>query len=170
MEKYTKGTLSPGLSPFLYEMKTLGYEFLTHIVVNTKEKKVSLICEEFSCILPCEIGANGYVGLDLSKSGDGKTPTCETKVRHIDLPINNINNNQAATISKTKSPYVNFGPCFVCLYITDPETDEIRGIGFHGSEDDTGGLLPTDGCIRLLNADLYSIRKLFFKNLKVSIV
>ena len=170
-ELYKKGKTSSDLLIFLDKMKNLGYCFLTQIIVDTKLKQVSLICEDLQCYLPCEIGLNGFIDFIDSSPEDGKTPICETKIRHIDLPINDINNPVAAVFSKTIKTPVNFGPCFICLYISIPKTNKIRGIGFHGCSDDTDSILkPTNGCIRLYNADLYCIRNLFFKNLKVSIV
>jgi len=170
MKTYKKGAVTPSLILFLEQIQSLGYEFLTQIIVQTKKKEVELICEELKCALPCEIGKNGFTDFSSSFEEDGKTPLCETKVRHIDLPVHDINNPEAATISKTIEPHVNFGPCFVCFYINDPKTNKIRGIGLHGSEDDSDGkILSTDGCIRLFNADLFAIRKLFYKNLKILI-
>lgn len=170
MEKYKKGKVSPDLLVFLEEMRKCDYEFLTKVVVNTEEKKVYLFSDELHCSLHCEIGQNGFALYEDSKIGDKKTPICSTRVRHIDMPISGINNPDSAVLTKTTEPKINLGPCFVCLYIATPDTGEIRGIGFHGSSDDTGGLAPTDGCIRMYNADLYLIRKLFFKNLKVEIL
>lgn len=162
---------SQGLSFFLDKMNNMGYQFLTNVIVETERKKVILRCEELTCELPCELGVNGTTPYESSFVFDGKTPLCQTKVRHIDLPISNINEKDEAVISKTINPAVNFGPCFICLYITIPDTNEIRGIALHGSEDDTDGVLrPTEGCIRMYNADLYLIRKLFFKNLKIEIL
>lgn len=169
--KYKKKEPSQGLSFFLDKMNNMGYQFLTNVIVETERKKVILRCEELTCELPCELGLNGVVPYDLSYLFDGKTPLCQTKVRHIDLPISNINKEDEAVVSKTINPPVNFGPCFICLYITVPGSNEIRGIGLHGSEDDTDGVLhQTEGCIRMFNADLYLIRNLFFKNLKVKIL
>lgn len=169
MEKYKKGEVSPSLAIFIEQMQKYHYEFLTKVIVDTKEKKVNLFSDELHCSIDCEIGINGFVSYIDSKIGDKKTPICSTSVRHIDLPICEINNPNSAVLTKTIEPKINLGPCFVCLYITLPSTGEVRGIGFHGSSDDTLGLVPTDGCIRLYNADLYSIRKLFFKNLIISI-
>jgi len=169
--KYKKAEPSTQLLTFLKNMTFMNYEFLTKVVINTKSKIIELWCEEFKCELSCEIGVNGFTSFELSVEGDSKTPICETKVRHIDLPISNINSENEATVSKTVNPPVNFGPCFICLYIKDLKTDKIRGIGIHGSEDDTDGtLLPTLGCIRMYNADLFIIKKLFYKNLKVLII
>lgn len=174
MEKtatFKKGQPSSGLETFLQYMRDNGYEFLTQVIVFTATKQVCLLCEGLFVFLPCEIGKNGFVEYQKSNEGDEKTPTCETRVRHIDLPVQSINNPEAATMSKTKEPRVNFGPCFICLYITVPGTEKIRGIGLHGCDDDSNGILrPTNGCIRLFNADLYLLRKLFFKNLKIQIV
>lgn len=164
---YKMGNISPALVIFLDKMNKFNYEFLTKIVVDTKDKKVNLSSGRLFCSLDCEIGINGSVLYKNSKKNDGKTPICSTKVRHIDMPNVGINNPNSAVFTKTIKPSTNLGPCFICLYITIPKTDKIRGIGFHGSYDDS--LLPTNGCIRLHNADLYAIRKLFFKNLKVLI-
>lgn len=169
--KYKKGKSSNELSDFLCDMYTSGYKFLTNVVVDTKNKKVCLYCEEFMCKLPCEFGLNGVTPYESSVVSDGKTPLCGTRVRHIDLPISNINEEDEAVVSKTLDTPVNFGPCFICLYITISGSDEIRGIGLHGSEDDTDGILrPTEGCVRMYNADLYLIRNLFYKNLEVTII
>jgi len=170
MKKFKRGDVSPDLVIFLEQMQRGGYEFLTKVVVNTEEKKVYLFSDELHCSIDCEIGKNGTVSYMESRNGDGKTPLCGTRVRHIDMPISGINNPDSAVLTKTIEPKINLGPCFVCLYITTPDTGEIRGIGFHGSSDDTCGLARTDGCIRLYNADLYLLRKLFFKNLKIEIV
>lgn len=170
MEKFKKGDASPSLVIFLEQMQKHGYEFLTKVVANTEEKKVYLFSDELCCSIDCEIGKNGTVSYMDSRNGDGKTPICGTRVRHIDMPISEINNPDSAVLTKTIEPKINLGPCFVCLYIKNIITGEIRGIGFHGSIDDTDGLTTTDGCIRLYNADLYLIRKLFFKNLNVEIV
>jgi len=171
MKEFKKGEPTKELVVFLDNMQKAGYMFLTKILVFTDKKQVLLVCEELECILPCEIGKNGFIDFLFSKEGDCMTPVlCQTKVRHIDFP-ENPNKSNAATFSKTLSDPVCLGPCFVCLYIIDPNTDKIRGIGFHGSENDTTGILePTDGCIRLYNADLYLIRKLFFKNQSVIIL
>jgi L,D-peptidoglycan transpeptidase YkuD (ErfK/YbiS/YcfS/YnhG family) len=169
MEKIKRGDISPGLIIFIEQMKVSGYEFLTNIIVDTKEKKVYLFSEELFCSIDCEIGKNGFVLYEDSKIGDCKTPICKTKVRHIDMPIY-VNNPDSSVLTKTIEPKINLGPCFVCLYITEPGKNEIRGIGFHGSSDDSKGLAPTDGCIRLYNSDIYLIRKLFYKNLNVEIV
>jgi hypothetical protein len=169
MEKYKKGEISPSLAIFLKQMQESHNEFLTKVVVDTKGKKVNLFSDKLHCSIDCEIGINGSVSYVDSKSGDKKTPICCTSVRHIDMPIYEINDPNSAVLTKTIEPKINLGPCFVCLYITLPGTEEIRGIGFHGSSDDTLGLSPTDGCIRLYNTDLYSIRKLFFKNLEIII-
>ncbi len=173
MEKTTfkKGQPSPGLNTFLRYMEYYGYEFLTKVIIFTASKQVCLLCEGLFVFLPCEIGKNGAIEFGLSAENDQKTPVCETRVRHIDLPIQAINNPSAATMSKTREPQSNFGPCFICLYITVPGTEKVRGIGLHGCDDDSNGILrPTDGCIRLFNADLLLIRKLFFKNLQVQII
>ncbi len=169
--KYLKKEPSQVLSFFIEKINDFGYQFLTEVTVDTKRKMVILRCEELVCELPCEFGVNGITPYELSSLFDGKTPLCNTRVRHIDLPVSNINKEDEAVMSKTIKTPVNFGPCFICLYITLPGSDEIRGIGLHGSEDDTDGVLrPTEGCIRMYNADLYLIRNLFYKNLKVSIV
>lgn len=167
---FKKGQPSLGLNAFLQRMQDNGYEFLTQVTVFTGNRTVLLQSEELSISLPCEIGINGFAEYDQSFEGDKKTPLCETKVRHIDLPIQDINNEIASAISKTTESSISFGPCFICLYITVPNTEKVRGIGFHGCDDDSDGVLrPTDGCIRMFNADLLLIRKLFYKNLKILI-
>lgn len=169
-KKYKEGYPTRGLFCFLLEMQKSNFEFFSKIVVSTRFKEVTLFCREnLKYIIPCEIGKNGSVDYIDSKVGDGKTPICETKVRHIDMPTENIDGRNSAVFSKTLSPPVNFGPCFVCLYVDDPKTNKIRGIGFHGSEDDRSGLTPTDGGISISNANLYLIRKYFFKNQNIYI-
>lgn len=170
IEEFKKGEVSPDLIVFLEQMQKYRHEFLTKVVVSTGEKKVILLSDSIYCSIDCEVGKNGTVSYMESKCGDGKTPICSTKVRHIDMPVSEINNPDSAVLTKTTDPRINLGPCFVCLYITTPDMGEIRGIGFHGSSDDKDGLASTDGCIRLYNADLYIIRKLFFKNLEIEIV
>lgn len=170
MEEFKKWGSSPDLVIFLEEMQKYHHEFLTKVIVDTEKKEVILLSDSIFCSIDCEIGKNGTVSYLKSRNGDGKTPICGTKVRHIDMPVSEINNPNSAVMTKTTEPKINLGPCFVCLYITTPDTGEIRGIGFHGSSDDTGGLTTTEGCIRLYNADLYLIRKLFFKNLEIEIV
>ncbi len=170
---FKKGQPSLGLNAFLQQMQDNDYEFLTQVTVFTGNRTVLLQSEELSISLPCEIGINGFVEYDQSFEGDKKTPLCNTRVRHIDLPVNHINDKDAAVTTRTITPAINMGPCFICLYITAPGTtdpEKVRGIGFHGCDDDSDGVLrPTDGCIRMFNADLLLIRKLFYKNLKILI-
>lgn len=168
-ETFYKGRPSPSLISFLNMFNFHKYEFLTKVDVDTSTKKVIIHAGDIKCELDCEIGKNGTTPHHESIIDDGKTPICKTKVRHIDMPTEDINNPCSAVLTKTIEPKINLGPCFVCLYITVPGTEKIRGIGFHGSASDKEGLLPTDGCIRLRNADLLLIRKLFFKNLNVTI-
>jgi len=168
---FKKGQPSSGLETFLQYMEDYGYEFLTQVIVFTATKQVCLLCEGLFVFLPCEIGKNGAVEFNLSTENDGRTPLGETSVKHIELPTQNINNTDAAVFTKTTVPTINLGPCFVCLYIRVPNSEKIRGIGIHGCDDDSNGILrPTDGCIRLFNTDLFLIRKLFYRNLKIVIV
>ncbi|MCX6754683.1 MAG: L,D-transpeptidase [Candidatus Nomurabacteria bacterium] len=167
---FKKGETSPGLVEFIEKIKKYNHEFFTKVLVDTKTKKVTLFSGKFYSSIDCEIGRNGSVLLKDSKEGDGKTPICSTRVRHIDMPTLRINNHKSAVFTKTLDLKINLGPCFICLYIPNIKTDKIRGIGFHGYCDDRDGLVPTDGCIRLSNADLLLIRKFFFKNLKIFIV
>jgi len=174
MEKpatFKKGQPSSGLETFLQYMRDNGYEFLTQVIVFTATKQVCLLCEGLFVFLPCEIGRNGAVEFQLSAENDERTPLCETHIRRIDLPFQDINNPEAAVTTRTATPVINLGPCFVCLQITVPGTEKVRGIGLHGCDDDSNGILrPTNGCIRLFNADLFLIRKLFYRNLKIVIV
>jgi len=166
---FGSGLPSVTLVSFIKKMQSLDYEFLTEVIVDTTTKKVTLVAGKLKCIIDCEIGKNGACLHEDSEGNDGKTPICKTKVRHIDMPTENINFPNSAVFTKTTEQKINLGPCFICLYITLPKTNEVRGIGIHGSADDKDGLQPTDGCIRLLNADLMLIRKYFFKNLNVVI-
>lgn len=166
---FGSGLPSSLLVSFIKKMQKLDYEFLTEVIVNTETKELTLVAGKLKCIIDCEIGKNGACLHKDSEEDDGKTPICITKVRHIDMPTENINFPNSAVFTKTTEPKINLGPCFICLYVTLPKTNEVRGIGIHGSADDGDGLQPTDGCIRLSNANLMLIRKYFFKNLTVNI-
>jgi len=138
-----KGTLGPGVAAFVAN----NCSSLNNITVNTATKQANF-CAGSNCIsVPINVGYNGVSGVGQGKEGDGKTPK---GVWHInsDRRIGSGNN---AVFSRNGQ--YNLGSAFINTGATVNGKD--RGIGFHGSANNTMGT--TNGCIRMSNENIAAL-------------
>ncbi len=149
-----KGLPSAGVREF-----TADRASLSGITVDTANKTASF-CKGTNCVsVPINVGFNGVAQAEKGRPGDSKTPIGTTTISG-DIRIGSNGN---AVISQNG---YNLGAAFINLGIKDPSGNN-RGIGFHGSYNDSLGT--TNGCIRMRNADLLVLAPYIKQGLRVTI-
>lgn len=140
------GSASAGVTDFVNNHLKKG-ESIKAITVDTNAKRAYFYIggpnewDKFITV-PINTGFQGIAPAGQGKPGDGKTPIGTTSING-DIRISR--NNDAIT---NKSGQYNLGSAFISI-------DAARGIGFHGSANNSLGT--TNGCIRMTNDDLLAL-------------
>ena len=134
--------ISSGVSDFA---KNHGSSLNT-ITVDTSARQATF-CAGSNCVsVLVNIGQGGASEIGQAQIGDLKTPKGTTAIT-TDIRIGA--NGNAVVVGRG----FNVGPAFVNIGAT--ANGRNRGIGFHGSSSNSYG--PTQGCIRMNNADLAAL-------------
>lgn len=110
---------------------------------------------DYNSVIDIAPGLNGYANTGTAKTGDKKTPLGNWEI----IDIRYIPNQ--AQFNKSGS---NMGAAFWHL---SPMTTGERGIGMHGNK--RGTLGPTNGCIRLKNADILALQPYIRTGIQISV-
>jgi lipoprotein-anchoring transpeptidase ErfK/SrfK len=144
---YSLGSVSSGTTNAILKLQN-GWQISSFVISsNNNNMTISLTngtASDNSNSIPILPGTGGYAGIGQGTVGDSKTPKGNWKI----LEIRNAKQGNSV-YSKTGS---NMGASF---WLLNPMTTGERGIGMHGNI--SGTLSATNGCVRLINADLLAL-------------